>query len=365
MMIKKVFILLLSILTFHFSDAQIQISNGPLVKEDFNTTYFKEEFDSISPDWPTVSNFNNLFMIQNGSYYMSRKVKGDPYAVISSKKLNIDNFSLTMKFNPVLFSAEGYFGVLFMLQESSIGGYIFEIGPESKFRLRQVKDGLYKNITGNLNNNGWIFDAELIKYNQNNTITISSSNRNYDLSINSKLVLSFNDIEYKNGSFGVLIGPESKVSIDNINITTKEDKSIIENISPVIPAENPTEIAKLKELIDKLQNDNDELLNVVETMKAKGYSSPDDFEAKYVSSVATYNSLKLKYDSLVTEYLLVKNENDSLKKKNTVVMKSADANLDEIMIELDELKIKNQELEKENAVLSRRVRKLTTPSKKK
>jgi peptidoglycan hydrolase CwlO-like protein len=113
-----------------------------------------------------------------------------------------------------------------------------------------------------------------------------------------------------------------------------------------------------------LQNDNDELALVVETMKAKGYTSPDDFESKYVSSVAAYNSLKLKYDSLVNEYLFVNNKYDSLKSAQTMTS-AVDPEIDALMLELDDTKQKNHELEKENAALNRKLKKLNAGSSKK
>ncbi len=363
---QKKILLLLVLFIVTKTEAQIQISNNALVNTEFSTTIFREDFDSVSSDWPTLSNFNNLFMVQNGTYYMNRKVKGEPYAILSSKKITINAFQLNVRINPIEISLDGYVGVLFMLQESSVGGYIFEIGPLSKYRLRQVKNGLYVNITGNSKSNGWVTAEGLINYNQNNIISIACQNRNYDLMINSKRVLSFNDIEYKDGSFGILIGPETKVSIDNfvlmgteqssgpannVNFSTNTDMKAIDN----------AELVKLKATIEKLQNDNDELLLVVETMKAKGYSSPDDFETKYVSSVANYNALKLKYDSLVNEYLLLKVACDSLKSvQETPVIK--DPSIDALMLELDGLKQKNIELEQENAVLSRKIKKVSGSS---
>jgi len=366
---QKIIAILLMLFSGVVAQAQIQMSNSALVNAEFNTPLFREDFDSASTDWPTLSNFNNLFVVQNGSYYMNRKVKGEPYAVLSSKKINASAFQLNVRINPIEIAIDGYVGVLFMLQESSVGGYIFEIGPLSKYRLRQVKNGLYVNITGDSKSNGWVTSEGLVNYNQNNIITIACQDRNYDLMINSKRLLSFNDIEYKEGSFGILIGPETKLSIDNIIVTQTEEsnQAIINNnnsINTETSAAVNVEIAKLKATIEKLQNDNDELALVVETMKAKGYTSPDDFESKYVSSVAAYNSLKLKYDSLVTEYLFVNGKYDSLKSVQSIPS-AADPGIDALMLELDEIKQKNHELEKENAVLSRRVRKLTEGSTKK
>jgi len=370
---KKTLILVLFCCFGVIANAQIQMSNSALVNAEFNTPVFREDFDSTSADWPTLSNFNNLFMVQNGTYYMNRKVKGEPYAILSSKKLTANSFQLNVRINPIEISPEGYVGVLFMLQESSLGGYIFEIGPLSKYRLRQVKNGLYVNISGNTKSNGWVTEDELINYNQNNIVSVVCQNRNYDLMINSKRVLSFNDIEYKDGSFGILIGPETKLSIDNF-VVMGTDQSVTTttlvngngNISNVNINEinDNAELQKLKAVIEKLQNDNDELLLVVETMKAKGYSSPDDFESKYVRSVASNNALNLKYDSLVNEYLLVKKDNDSLKSVLSIPVVS-DAGIDGLMLELDEVKQKNIELEQENAVLNRKIKKITGGSSNK
>ena len=365
---QKTIAILLMLFSGVVAQAQIQMSNNALVNAEFNTPLFREDFDSASTDWPTLSNFNNLFMVQNGSYYMNRKVKGEPYAILSSKKINASAFQLNVRINPIEIAIDGYVGVLFMLQESSVGGYIFEIGPLSKYRLRQVKNGLYVNITGDSKSNGWVTSEGLVNYNQNNIITIACQDRSYDLMINSKRLLSFNDIEYKEGSFGILIGPETKLSIDNIVVTQteKSNQAVINNNSIITEtsAAVNVEIAKLKATIEKLQNDNDELALVVETMKAKGYTSPDDFESKFVSSVAAYNSLKLKYDSLVNEYLFVNGKYDSLKSVLSIPT-AADPGIDALMLELDEIKQKNQELEKENAVLSRKVRKLSAGSSNK
>jgi len=369
---KKSLVVLLIFCTTLVAEAQIQMSNSALVNADFNTPIFREDFDSASVDWPTLSNFNNLFMVQNGTYYMNRKVKGEPYAILSSKKLKENGYQLNVRINPIEISPEGYVGVLFMLQESSLGGYIFEIGPLSKYRLRQVKNGLYVNISGNSKSNGWVTEEDLINYNQNNIVSVVCQNRNYDLMINSKRVLSFNDIEYKDGSFGILIGPETKLSIDNFVVmgtdqsgttTLANGNSNISNVN-INEINDNAELQKLKAVIEKLQNDNDELLLVVETMKAKGYSSPDDFESKYVRSVASNNALNLKYDSLVNEYLLVKKDNDSLKSVLSIPVVS-DAGIDGLMLELDEVKQKNIELEQENAVLNRKIKKITGGSSNK
>ncbi len=369
---KKTLILVLFCCFGVMANAQIQMSNSALVKADFNTPIFREDFDSTSADWPTLSNFNNLFMVQNGTYYMNRKVKGEPYAILSSKKLTANSFQLNVRINPIEISPEGYIGVLFMLQESSVGGYIFEIGPLSKYRLRQVKNGLYVNITGNTKSNGWVTQEELINYNQNNIVSVVCQNRNYDLMINSKRVVSFNDIEYRDGSFGILIGPETKLSIDNFVVmgtdqsgttTLANGNSNISNVT-INEINNNAELQKLKATIEKLQNDNDELLLVVETMRAKGYTSPDDFESKYVRSVASNNALNLKYDSLVNEYLLVKKDNDSLKSVLSIPVVS-DPGIDALMLELDQVKQKNLELEKENAVLNRKIKKITGGSSNK
>jgi hypothetical protein len=370
---QKIIAILLMLFSGVVAQAQIQMSNSALVNAEFNSPLFREDFDSASTDWPTLSNFNNLFMVQNGSYYLNRKVKGEPYAVLSSKKINASAFQLNVRINPIEIAIDGYVGVLFMLQESSVGGYIFEIGPLSKYRLRQVKNGLYVNISGNSKSNGWVTEEDLINYNQNNIVSVVCQNRNYDLMINSKRVLSFNDIEYKDGSFGILIGPETKLSIDNFVVMGIDQSSASTtlangngNISNVNINEinDNAELQKLKATIEKLQNDNDELLLVVETMRAKGYTSPDDFESKYVRSVASNNALNLKYDSLVNEYLLVKKDNDSLKSVLSIPVVS-DPGIDSFMLELDEVKQKNIELEKENAVLTRRLKKLSDGSSKK
>ena len=94
---------------------------------------------------------------------------------------------------------------------------------------------------------------------------IASSNRNYDLFINSKRILSFNDVEYKEGQFGLLIGPETRVSIDQISVNNFQETTAI--AEPNNDFQNNI-ILKLKEENEKLKNENDELENVVETMKA-------------------------------------------------------------------------------------------------
>ena len=168
------FLLLISITV---AEAQVHLSSDALVKVDFNTPYYIENFDSVSADWPTFSNFNNLFMIQNGSYYMNRKAKVDPYALLSSKKVSTTEFQINLIVNPIEISNDGFIGLLFMLQESSAGGFIFEIGAGSRYRLRQIRDGIYRTITGDLASKGWITDENLIKYNTNNNLTIAKIGR--------------------------------------------------------------------------------------------------------------------------------------------------------------------------------------------
>jgi hypothetical protein len=56
---RKFIVFIVLLLSSKFLFAQVQLSNTLLVNVDFNNEFYKEEFDSSSVDWPTISNFNN------------------------------------------------------------------------------------------------------------------------------------------------------------------------------------------------------------------------------------------------------------------------------------------------------------------
>ena len=84
-----------------------------------------------------------------------------------------------------------------------------------------MRNGTYHIIT-NEGKDGWIKNNVIKGINEYNDINIKTNGSDHDIFINGSLVYSFRIENLEAGSFGILIGPETKGRIDYLNIYADE-----------------------------------------------------------------------------------------------------------------------------------------------
>jgi hypothetical protein len=247
------------------------------VREKFDRLLLGENFDSSSARWSVISNVDNLLIVQEGEYIMHRKATFSPYAVMADLPAALSEYRLvaSIKLDKTS-AADGSIGVLFMAQPDGKGGFIFEINKDQKYRLRKITGNSYRYVTGDASDGGWIKNEIVKGLNLPNLFELRTAGRKYDVFLNNNLLVSFDEPEYKSGNIGFIIGPGSKGKADFIYVFVKsggtetiasEDEKQNESSQTDILALAES-IITLKTQINKLQEENDDLKNIIAAFRS-------------------------------------------------------------------------------------------------
>lgn len=207
--------------------------SAQLVKESFTESYYTDNFESDKGNWKVVSNADNLFLIQDGQYILRRKNTTSSYSVFTSWKNPLSSFelSVSLKFEKTN-GAESSAGLIFMAQEDGSGAFVFEINGQQQYRLKQLVGLNYKFLTGDAKNKGWVKSELITGPDQYVNLQVRTSNRNYDILVNSKYLFSFTELAYKSGSIGLTVGPSTELRVDQFSVNGPPAAAITETKSP-------------------------------------------------------------------------------------------------------------------------------------
>ncbi|MBP7168158.1 MAG: hypothetical protein KBB64_10865 [Bacteroidia bacterium] len=283
----------------------------PLVETKFEYQIYKEGFDSVSADWPTLSNSENLLLVQDGEYILQRKSKLSPFAAMGDLKQQPESFRLVTSLKLVKSSIEeGSLGFIFMAQEGGTGGFIFEINKLQQYRLRQLTPSGYAYMTGNSKDGGWMKSQLLKPVNFANLVELRTHDKKYDLYLNNTLLLSFTEIAYKSGSTGFIIGPGTMGKVDFVYLFTNEkpaDGNIVGNNPDASTGEADVialaeSIIELKTQLNKAQAENDQLKERIESFKGSEKETVKlkaDYDARIATLEKQLFQRRLSFDSLI------------------------------------------------------------------
>ena len=192
--------------------------------------FTRESFNELNDIWPVITNDDNFFVFDKGEYFMNRTKTETPYAIMANWQNDLNSFSLRTSL--MLGPAESSYqtlGLIFRASNDGQSALICDINKSHRFRIRQLRNGTYHIIT-NEGKDGWIKNNVIKGINEYNDINIKTNGSDHDIFINGSLVYSFRIENLEAGSFGILIGPETKGRIDYFNIYADElyrDKSKI------------------------------------------------------------------------------------------------------------------------------------------
>lgn len=351
---RSCLILFLMLSVFSVSKAQT-----PIVTEKFDQLYIGENFDSSSSYWTTLSNADNLLIVQEGEYIMHRKASFSPYAVMANFNVDLDAYRLVTSIKLDKTSApDGSIGIIFMAQSDGKGGFIFEINKDQKYRLRQITGHAYQYISGTAKDAGWVQSEVLKGLNLPNLVEVRTANKKYDLFVNNSLLISFESPEYKTGGIGFIIGPSSKGKADFLYLFTNEkaksltDSTNVDN-KPSSPETDVIALAEsiisLKTEINKLQEQNEDLRGTVSSMKAGQKEmelTKNSYDARIKVLESQVKNVTHSFDSLM------KVKNDLMKYKEMVQGNDNGDLVINLSKNLKNEKIINDELRKTNKQLT-------------
>ena len=333
------------------------------ITEKFNFLSLSENFDTINKLWTTVANADNLFIVQEGEYILNRKTNVSPFALIADYENNLSTFRLitSLKLERTQ-SDEGSIGVIFMAQPGGAGGLILEINPLSQYRIRQIVNQSYKNITGDSRSSGWVTSKFIKPAFSYNLFEIRTVGGKYDVYINNNFMLSFSEPEYKSGKFGLVIGPCTKARADFLYLfsTDKTFDTATADISNTSSPElkqpagpNIIELAEsiinLKTQINRISEENEDLRKTIQAMK----SDDEEVEAQKRNYEKTIKSLQAKIDKSSFTFDSLMKINQSLLKYKEMVAGNENSDLIiSLSKNLKSEKEQNEILQKQNKELA-------------
>ena len=200
------------------------------VHKKLNQILLEESFSELNDIWPVITNDDNFFVFDKGEYFMNRTKTETPYAIMANWQNDLNSFSLrtSLMLGPAESSYQSL-GLIFRASNDGQSALICDINKSHRFRIRQLRNGTYHVITTD-GKDGWIKNNVIKGINEYNHINIRTNGSDHDIFINGSLVYSFRIENLEAGSFGILIGPETKGRIDYLNIYADElyrDKSKI------------------------------------------------------------------------------------------------------------------------------------------
>lgn len=200
------------------------------VHKKLNQILLEESFSELNNIWPVITNDDNFFVFDKGEYFMNRTKTETPYAIMANWQNDLNSFSLrtSLMLGPAESSYQSL-GLIFRASNDGQSALICDINKSHRFRIRQLRNGTYHVITTD-GKDGWIKNNVIKGINEYNDINIKTNGSDHDIFINGSLVYSFRIENLEAGSFGILIGPETKGRIDYLNIYADElyrDKSKI------------------------------------------------------------------------------------------------------------------------------------------
>ena len=183
----------------------LTIGQNPIGIE-FNEVALREEFSEKNDNWPYLTTMENLYVADKDEYFMHRRHKTNPYAIITPWKNNLSTFNVltTLKLGPAE-RADQTIGVIFLVQGDGKGAIVFEFNKFKQYRIKQLVGSYYKFISGDSEGQGWVKSGSFSGKNEYNEIDIRVDLPQVDIYLNKKFLQSFDVMDYKPGNMGLLI----------------------------------------------------------------------------------------------------------------------------------------------------------------
>jgi hypothetical protein len=239
------------------------ITNGIAQKissEAYNHTEIHEDFSQEGKFFPVINTTENQFIIDNGDYFLSRNNMDSQY-IINCNNSSFSDFILktSIRIGPSN-NKNASIGIILKAQIKGDGAIIFEINKKGEYRIKQLLDNTYKTLSGLRKNEGWVKSKIINGVDEHNAIEIRTENNHYDVYINNDYLTTFFNPDYRRGSCGIIISPETKARIAYYHLNTQgESTTLTATNTSQITSNTNTEIEELNREIATLETNNTKL----------------------------------------------------------------------------------------------------------
>lgn len=309
------------------------------IPEGITKKVFFDEFMDKSEKWPVETTKVDIYTnYKDGDYLISRKSPDKSYAV----QANFDEISRNFIIKSAIEMAptsgkNGSIGIFVMFQQGLSGGLIYEFNNYGKYRIRQVSANGFKVISSNPDKKGWT-RSPYIK--TENKLEIKAYAAVYEFYSNGKLVDRLVNTDFKKGSFGIWVGPQTLAKVQyyytyHLNIPSQPDivkddfmvqmenlkaendslKDQLRTLSVADGADKPGAVEAIKILekrITQLRSENEAMSAQLEKVTADSDAGAVDLIEKMTEELAVANhrndSLRRINQDLLTKFDLVQEE---------------------------------------------------------
>ena len=255
MKMKTIFTTLLLSVSLITNGIAQQISSESYIKAEIH-----EDFSQEGKIFPVINTTENQFIIDNGDYFLSRNNMDSQY-IINCNNSSFSDFILktSIRIGPSN-NKNASIGIILKAQIKGDGAIIFEINKKGEYRIKQLLDNTYKTLSGLRKNEGWVKSKIINGVDEHNAIEIRTENNHYDVYINNDYLTTFFNPDYRRGSCGIIISPETKARIAYYHLNTQgESTTLTATNTSQITSNTNTEIEELNREIATLETNNTKL----------------------------------------------------------------------------------------------------------
>lgn len=222
----------------------------------FDEVLLREEFSDQNENWPYLTTMENLYVPDKDEYFMHRRNKSTPYAIITKWKNNLSVFNIltTLKLGPTNDENQTA-GIIFLVQSDGKGAVVFEFNKFKQYRIKQLVGAYYKFISGDTESNGWVKSSTLANKNDYNEIDIRVELPQVDIYLNGKFLQSFDVIDYKPGNMGFLIGPDTKAKADYFYVYSTPEARVEAALEAKETEDNRSAVSQLSKVRYELEQE--------------------------------------------------------------------------------------------------------------
>ena len=251
----QAFIVLGCALVLGFFNPAVGNAQNPISLE-YNQVELREDFSDKSENWPYLTTMENLYVPDKGEYFLHRRHKSNPYAIVTTWKNNLAVFNIltALKLGPSD-RADQTAGVIFLVQGDGKGAIAFEFNKFKQYRIKQLVGAYYKFLSGDNESQGWVKSSALAGKNDYNEIDIRVDLPQVDIYVNEKLLQSFDVMDYKAGNMGYLIGADTKAKSDYFYVYTTEEGRVEAELDAKETEENNSAVVQLSKLRYELEQE--------------------------------------------------------------------------------------------------------------
>lgn len=265
------------------------------ISAEFTKPLLKDDFNEENKNWEYQTNYDNLFVLDRGDFFLNRINTQSPYALLTTWPNDLQRFQIksAMKLAPDQ-GKEQTIGLIFLVQPDGKGAVVIEFNREKEYRIKQLVGQFYKYITGDKATQGWVKNSAINTRDDYNELDVRVFDNQIDFYINRKFMTAFTTIDYKAGGMGILIGPDTKAKIDYFNVYgTEEENDSLQNINGEF-----TKKLKGDDLIAKLESDLEKLRLQIDESRLKLQADRTEHEAAVSSFKRQLETCTQRSDSM-------------------------------------------------------------------